>query len=108
MSFAADDRVEYVAAPVYDLIIDTGEVGVVTRLDEGWVWARWPRCGEHGVPLANVRQAYRLEVAETSAGAYLVTGRDSRGRSICLRGEDCDALAREVIAWLDKQNDVAV
>ena len=49
------DLVEYIAAPVFDLIITTGEVGVVTRVEDGWVHAEWPRSGEHSVPLDNVR-----------------------------------------------------
>ena len=48
------DRVRYIAAPVFDLIIETGEVGVVERLDSGWVYAWWPRSGLHSVPIANV------------------------------------------------------
>jgi len=49
------DRVEYVAAPVFDLIIETGEIGWVTKVEGGWVHAAWPRSGVHSVPLANVR-----------------------------------------------------
>ncbi len=33
------DQVEYIAAPVFDLIIETGEVGVVTKVENGWVHA---------------------------------------------------------------------
>ena len=51
------DRVEYIAAPVFDLIIETGEVGVVTKVENGWVHALWPRSGEHSVPLQHVRRA---------------------------------------------------
>ena len=49
------DRVEYIAAPVYDGIIMTGDVGVVVRVEDGWVHATWPRSGQHSVPVANVR-----------------------------------------------------
>jgi hypothetical protein len=49
------DRVEYIAEPVFDLIIDTGEIGWVTRVEGDWVVAAWPRSGVHSVPVANVR-----------------------------------------------------
>jgi hypothetical protein len=49
------DRVEYIAEPVFDLIIDTGEIGWVTRVEGGWVIAAWPRSGVHSVPIAHVR-----------------------------------------------------
>ena len=49
------DRVEYIAAPVFDRIIDTGEIGRVTKVEAGWVFAAWPRSGIHSVPIANVR-----------------------------------------------------
>jgi hypothetical protein len=55
MSYERGDLVEYIAAPVFDLIITTGEIGVVTRVDDGWVFARWPRSGEHSVPVGHVR-----------------------------------------------------
>ncbi len=51
------DQVKYIAAPVFDLIIETGEVGVVTKVENGWVHASWPRSGEHSVPLQHVRRA---------------------------------------------------
>jgi hypothetical protein len=51
------DRVEYIAEPVFDLIIGPGEVGTVTREVDGWVFAVWPRSGEHSVPIENVRPA---------------------------------------------------
>jgi len=108
MTFVAGDRVMYVAAPVYDLIITTGEVGVVTRVDADWVHATWPRAGEHSVPTGHVRPAYEIEVVETSAGAYLVTGSDSAGRSCQLRGEDDGDLTIRVVSWLDDQNKVRI
>ena len=46
---------EYIAAPVFDIIIQPGGVGEVTRVVDGWVYAVWPRSGEHSVPLGNVR-----------------------------------------------------
>ena len=49
------DRVEYIAEPVFDLIIETGEIGWVTRVEGDWIFAAWPRSGVHSVPLANVR-----------------------------------------------------
>lgn len=55
MTYKPGDRVEYTAEPVFDLIITTDEVGVVTRVENGWVFADWPRSGEHSVPLAHVR-----------------------------------------------------
>ena len=51
------DRVEYIAQPVFDGIIDTGEVGSVIKVEAGWVFARWPRSGVHSVPVENVRPA---------------------------------------------------
>jgi hypothetical protein len=51
------DRVEYMAAPVYDLLIETGEIGVVVKVEAGWVHALWPRSGQHSVPVRNVRRA---------------------------------------------------
>ena len=55
VTYEPGDLVEYTAAPVFDLIITTGEVGTVTRVEDGWVFAEWPRSGEHSVPLAHVR-----------------------------------------------------
>jgi hypothetical protein len=49
------DRVEYIGRPVFDGIIDTGEIGWVTKVVAGWVFAAWPRSGVHSVPVANVR-----------------------------------------------------
>jgi hypothetical protein len=49
------DRVEYLGAPVFDGIIDTGEIGWVTKVERGWVHAVWPRSGVHSVPLDSVR-----------------------------------------------------
>jgi len=53
--FLPGDLVEYIAAPVFDRIIDTGEVGRVTKVEAGWVFAAWPRSGIHSVPVGNVR-----------------------------------------------------
>jgi hypothetical protein len=60
------DRVQYVGQPVFDGIIDTGEVGTVVKVEEGWVFARWPRSGVHSVPLYSVRLLDR-EVARVVA-----------------------------------------
>jgi hypothetical protein len=46
------DRVRYVAAPVFDLIIETGEIGTVERVEHDWVFAWWPRSGLHSVPFS--------------------------------------------------------
>lgn len=54
-TFARGDRVEYIGAPVFDGIIATGEIGWVTRVESGWVFAVWPRSGIHSVPASNVR-----------------------------------------------------
>ena len=48
---------EYVAETVIDLIIVPGEIGTVTHEVDGWVFAIWPRSGEHSVPVENVRPA---------------------------------------------------
>ena len=61
-TYRTGDRVEYVAAPVFDLIIRTGDVGVVTKVENGWVQATWPRSGEHSVPVDHVRGAPRQSV----------------------------------------------
>jgi hypothetical protein len=42
---------------MYDLIIETGDVGVVTEVANGWVHADWPRAGSYGVPQQLVRPA---------------------------------------------------
>lgn len=55
MGIQPGDRVVYIGEPVFDLIITTGEVGVVTDVREGWVFARWPRSGVHSVPIDQVR-----------------------------------------------------
>jgi hypothetical protein len=52
--YRSGQRVEYNAAPVYDGIIETGDIGLVTRVEDGWVFAKW-RDGIHSVPLRNVR-----------------------------------------------------
>jgi hypothetical protein len=56
-TYRAGDHVEYIAGPVFDLMIQTGDVGVVTKVESGWVHAEWPRSGEHSVPLRHVREA---------------------------------------------------
>ncbi|SDE07656.1 hypothetical protein [Auraticoccus monumenti] len=53
------DRVEYVAAPVFDGLVRTGDVGVVTSEQDGWVHAEWPRGGVHSVPSGHVRKLER-------------------------------------------------
>jgi hypothetical protein len=55
MTFVPGDRVEYVAEPVFDLVIRTGDLGFVTRVEADWVFAEWPTSGEHSVPLHNTR-----------------------------------------------------
>ena len=57
MSYEPGDLVEYVAAPVFDGIIQTGHIGEVTQVVDGWVHVLWPRSGQHSVPVANVRPA---------------------------------------------------
>ncbi len=52
--FEPGDLVMYVASPVSDLIIKTGETGIVKRTDGDWVYVDWPRCGVHSVPKGNV------------------------------------------------------
>jgi hypothetical protein len=56
-TYRPGDHVEYIAAPVFDLIIQPGDIGVVTKVENGWVHADWPRSGEHSVPLGHVRPA---------------------------------------------------
>ena len=55
MTYEPGQRVEYIAEGVFDLIIDTGDIGTVTKVEGGWVFAAWPRSGVHSVPLTNVR-----------------------------------------------------
>jgi hypothetical protein len=57
VSYENGDRVRYIAAPVFDGIVDTGEIGLVERVEAGWVFAWWPRSGLHSVPLTNVEPA---------------------------------------------------
>jgi hypothetical protein len=52
--YTKGDEVRYIAQPVFDGIIETGEVGTVERVEDGWVFAWWPRSGLHSVPLKNV------------------------------------------------------
>lgn len=66
MSYERGERVRYTAAPV-DLIIETGEVGVVERVEGHWVFAWWPKSGLHSVPATSVelvdqiRKPWRVE-----------------------------------------------
>src|SRR4051794_14324745 len=58
------DRVEYLESGVFDQMIVGGDVGIVTRVEDGWVFATWPRTDqEHSVPLDHVR----LVTAQQSA-----------------------------------------
>jgi hypothetical protein len=54
MAYEVGDRVRYVAEPVFELIITTGEVGIVTKVEGDWIFAKWPRSGEHSVTLKHV------------------------------------------------------
>ena len=63
VTYQEGDLVEYIAAPVFDIIIQPGGVGEVTRVVDGWVYAVWPRSGEHSVPLGNVRAVRRSRTA---------------------------------------------
>jgi hypothetical protein len=54
-SFLRGDRIEYIGPPVFDGIIAAGDVGWVTKVEAGWVFALWPQRGVHGVPASNVR-----------------------------------------------------
>lgn len=58
MAYQEGDRVEFIAEPVFDLIITTGEIGIVTKVEDIWVLTEWPRIGIHSVPVANVRPAH--------------------------------------------------
>lgn len=49
------DWVRYLDADVFDRIIRRGDLGEVTRIDAGWVHAKWPS-GTHSVPLAAVER----------------------------------------------------
>jgi hypothetical protein len=55
MTFRPGDQVEYIGQPVFDLIIRTGDLGRVSRIEDDWVFAEWPESGEHSVPLRNAR-----------------------------------------------------
>jgi hypothetical protein len=41
VEYRSGDRIQYIAAPVFDLIIETGEIGIVDRVEDGWVFAVW-------------------------------------------------------------------
>ena len=60
MEYRPGDHVEYTAVDVFDRLIRTGDVGVVTAVLDGWVHADWPRSGVHSVPLAHVRLSRSL------------------------------------------------
>ena len=47
--YVPGDRVEYMGKTIFDLIIETGDIGIVTRVADGWVFAYWSRAGEAGV-----------------------------------------------------------
>lgn len=53
--YSIGELVEYIAEPVFDRMIQPGDIGRVTLVEDGWVRALWPRSGEHSVPLENVR-----------------------------------------------------
>jgi hypothetical protein len=57
LGYTKGDQVRYIAEPVFDGIIETGEVAIVERVEDGWVYAWWPRSGLHSVPLRNVVRA---------------------------------------------------
>lgn len=54
-SYVAGDRIRYVAEPVFDLLVKPGDVGVVLRVEDGWVVVEWAETGAHSVPIASVR-----------------------------------------------------
>ncbi len=56
VSYEPGDAVEYIAEPVFDLIIQLGDVGEVTRVADGWVYAIWSGSGEHSVPIGSVHR----------------------------------------------------
>ena len=56
-TYAEGERVRYTAAPVFDLVIETGDIGIVDRVDGDWVYAWWPKGGLHSVPSCNVEPA---------------------------------------------------
>jgi hypothetical protein len=60
VSYERGERVRYTAAPVSDLIIQTGDVGVVERVEGHWVYAFWPTSGLHSVPTASVEAVDQL------------------------------------------------
>ena len=60
VTYTVGSPVEYVGLAVFDLIIRTGDIGTVTRVQDGWVHAVWPRSGEHSVPFEKVRPGQAL------------------------------------------------
>ena len=79
------DRVEYIAAPVFDGIITTGDIGTVTRVEDGWVFAVWPRNGIHSVPLDHVRRVPPPHIRQV--------GRSGNDRIWAFLGEELPPLA---------------
>lgn len=51
------ERVVYLGEPVFDLIIKTGETGIVEQVQDDSVFADWPRCGIQAVPRSSVDRA---------------------------------------------------
>lgn len=80
------DRVEYIGAPVFDGLIETGELGwVIAKAERGWVRASWPRSGFHSVPVDHIRllpPAVTREVArEANARLWDLLGEELPPRS---------------------------
>ena len=81
---APGERVEYIGEPVFDGIIWTGDFGRVTRVEGGWVHARWPG-GSHSVPVESVRPApprgeHRVVTDAANARIWGLFGDDTRFR----------------------------
>ena len=49
-TYQPGDHVRYIGQTVLDVIIETGDVGIVTEVANGWVYAYWPRAGVVGIP----------------------------------------------------------
>lgn len=50
------DRVEYLESGVFDQMIVRGDVGIVQRVEDGWVFATWLRTDQTlSVPIDHVR-----------------------------------------------------
>lgn len=103
MTYSAGERVEYIAAPVFDLIIEPGDVGIVTRESDGWVFAEWPRSGEHSVPIAHVRPAHNQQSLDRARLVELLDADNVDPDSYNLCGERADEaliLAESFGAWI--------